>query len=154
MIKSMTAFSQESKKDGDINSEITINSYNSRYLDIVLYCPDYCRVFEEDIKKIIAQTINRGRIEIRLNIKIAQECKNHFEIDESKLLSFHTILKKIKKKSKLSSKITLEDILFQKNIIVPIIKQISSKKIMQSIKPALKKAIVMLDDMQKKKGKI
>ncbi len=51
MIKSMTAFSQATHTNTSITADVTIRSYNSRHLDMVLHCPESCQALEDDIKK-------------------------------------------------------------------------------------------------------
>ncbi len=153
MIKSMTAFSKASNIHDTIMVDISIRSYNSRYLDIVLYCPEFCYVFEDDIKKFINKTHDRGRIEIRLNIRDDAKDLDQFKVDDAKAVSYYQALEKIKKDLNLSSKISLDNILSDKDVIIPLNKEIDTKTFWDAILPCIEAASTDLSSMRKKEGK-
>ncbi len=51
MIKSMTAFAKVSHTLETLTVEMTVRSYNSRFLDFSIHLPETCQPFEEEIKK-------------------------------------------------------------------------------------------------------
>jgi uncharacterized protein (TIGR00255 family) len=153
MIKSMTAFSQVSNTYDTITADITIRSYNSRHLDIAFHGPESCQVFEEDIKKIIAKTHDRGRIEIKLFVQDDAKDLELFEVDEQKAMSYYQALKKIKKDLNLSTDISMTDILSARNVIVQSRRQLDSKNLWKAIKPCLEAASTHLGLMRQEEGK-
>ena len=153
MIKSMTAFSQISNTYDTITADITLRSYNSRHLDISFYGPESCQVFEEDIKKVIAKTHDRGRIEIKLFIQDDAIDLELFEVDDARTASYYQALKKIKKDLNLSADISMTDILSARNVIVPSKKKLDLTKLWEAIKPCLETASINLDLMRKQEGK-
>lgn len=153
MIKSMTAFSQGSNTHETITADVTIRSYNSRHLDMAFHCPESCKVFEDDIKKIISKTHDRGRIEIRLSIGDEAKDLDQFEVDEQKTQSYFQALKKIKQDLNLLSDISMADILSARNIIVPSKKELDLAALWKAIVPVIEKASTHLDLMRKEEGK-
>jgi len=153
MIKSMTAFSQVSNTIDTITADVTIRSYNSRYLDIAYHGPESCQVFEEDIKKIIAKTHDRGRIEIRLSIQDDAKDLELFEVDEAKAFSYYQALKKIKEDLNLSAQISVENILTARNVILPSKKESNLESLWAAIAPAIETASLNLDLMRRQEGK-
>jgi len=152
MIKSMTAFSQVSNTYDTITADVTLRSYNSRHLDIVFYGPESCQAFEEDIKKIIARTHDRGRIEIKLFVQEDAQDLELFEVDEGKTASYYGALEKIKKKLNLSGDICLTDVLSARNLIVPSKRQLDSKNLWKAVRPCLETASTQLDAMRREEG--
>ncbi|NOX34246.1 MAG: YicC family protein [Deltaproteobacteria bacterium] len=153
MIKSMTAFSEASNTYSTITADVTIRSYNSRYLDIAYFCPESCQVFEDAIKKIIAGILSRGRIEIKLFVRDEVKDPDQFEVDEVKAVSYYHALKKIKEDLNLASSISLSNILSARDVIVPFKKEHDSANLWKAIEPSVKKACAHLDSMRKKEGK-
>lgn len=152
MIKSMTAFSQCSNVFETITVDVAIRSYNSRHLDIALYCPEDCRVFEENIKKIVAMHHDRGRIEIRLTIQDDEKSQDQFAVDEAKAQSYYNALTGIKNQLNVSSEISLSDIISVRDIIVPVKKEQDSDKIWSAIEPAILSACLDFDKMRRLEG--
>ncbi|MFA5906046.1 MAG: YicC/YloC family endoribonuclease [Desulfobacula sp.] len=152
MIKSMTAFSQASHTSETLTVDVTVRSYNSKSLDMVCYCPESCQSFEEDIKKIIARTHNRGRVEIKLSIKDEARDLEQFEVDGPKAASYYQALKKIKEDLNLSSGITLDHILTARNVIVPSRKETDMETLWAAIAPCIETAGSNLDLMRRQEG--
>jgi len=149
----MTAFSQVSNTTEAITADVTIRSYNSRHLDISYYGPEACLVFEEDIKKIISKTHNRGRIEIKLFVREDAKDLELFEVDEATSVSYYQALKKIKADLNLAGDISLADILSARNVIVPFKKEWDKKKLWKAIEVSMEDASINLGSMRKEEGK-
>lgn len=148
----MTAFSKGSHTCGTITADVTIRSYNSRHLDIAFYCPESCQVFEDNIKKIIAKTHDRGRIEIRLSVQDDAQDLDQFEVDGAKAISYYQALKKIKQDLNLSGDISVDNILTARNVIIPSKKEQDSKNLWKAIEPSVETASTHLDIMRKTEG--
>lgn len=153
MIKSMTAFSQASHTVGTLTADVTLRSYNSKILDLACHCPESCQALEEDIKKIIAKTHGRGRIEIKLSIRDEAKDLEQFDVDMPKALSYYQTLKKIKEELNLSSDITLDQLLAARNIIVPSRKEADMESLWQAVAPCVETACAALDLMRRQEGK-
>nr|NJM03860.1 YicC family protein [Desulfobacula sp.] len=153
MIKSMTAFSQASHTVGAITADVTLRSYNSKTLDLTCHCPESCQALEEDIRKIIAKTHDRGRIEIRLSIRDEAKDLEQFDVDLPKALSYYQALKKIKEDLNLSSDISLDQLLAARNIIVPSRKEADMESLRQAVAPCVETACAALDLMRRQEGK-
>jgi uncharacterized protein (TIGR00255 family) len=153
MIKSMTAFSQATHTVGTITADVTLRSYNSKYLDLACHCPESCQALEEDIRKIIAGTHDRGRIEIKLSIRDEAKDLEQFDVDTPRALSYYQALKKIKEDLNLSSDITLDQLLAARNIIVPSRKEADMESLWQAVAPCVETACAALDLMRRQEGK-
>jgi uncharacterized protein (TIGR00255 family) len=64
----MTGFAAFEGELGGVKVSIEIKGYNSRYLDIYLALPEECAQFEFDIRRLIAQSCRRGKIELGLRV--------------------------------------------------------------------------------------
>jgi uncharacterized protein (TIGR00255 family) len=81
MMKSMTAYASNEKSDGLATVSAEIRSYNSRYLDVVLRFPNDLVQLEERVKQLISEWIQRGRVEVKIQLKSESEQAMAFEID-------------------------------------------------------------------------
>jgi len=149
----MTAFSQASLTVETITADVTLRSYNSKYLDIACYLPELCQVFEEDIRKIIAKIHDRGRIEIKLSIRDEAKDLEQFEVDTPKVVSYYQALKKMKEDLGLSSDITLDHLLSARNVIVPSRKETDRESLWKAVAPCIETASAALDLMRRQEGK-
>jgi len=152
MIKSMTAFAQVSNTHDTITADVTIRSYNSRFLDIKLYTPESCQEFQEHIKKIITKTHDRGRIEMKLSVQDDAKDQDFFEVNEARARSYFQALDKIKKELNLSTDISVDNILTVRDIIVPLKKDQDSDKLWKVVEPCIEAASMDLNAMRKEEG--
>ena len=152
MIKSMTAFAKASHTKDGITADVTIRSYNSRHLDFAIHLPEACQPFEEQIKKLIAQTHDRGRVEVRLNFTDDTQESELFEVDEVKAAGYFTALKKVKETLKLATDISLDNILAARNIIIPSQRQVDADLLREVVFLAVEIAAGQLDSMRRQEG--
>lgn len=149
----MTAFSQASLTVETITADVTLRSYNSKYLDIACYLPESCQVFEEDIRKIIAKIHDRGRVELKLSIRDEAKDLEQFEVDTPKAVSYYQALKKMKEDLGISSDITLDHLLSARNVIVPSRKETDRENLWKAVAPCIETASAALDLMRRQEGK-
>lgn len=64
MIKSMTGYGRATLSEKSREYQIEIKSVNHRYLDISIKMPRSLSYLEEDVKKVIASKIKRGKIDV------------------------------------------------------------------------------------------
>ena len=149
----MTAYASASVTNDHLSCEVTIRSYNHRFLDYAMHMPEICKPFEEDIKKIIAQKHDRGRIEIRLSIMDESQDPDLFEVDELRAQSYYQALQGLKEKFGLKPDISISNLLSGKNMILPQKREFDEKLLGQTIFNAVEQASDSLDKMRKKEGK-
>ncbi len=152
MIKSMTAFAKASSSRDALTVDLTVRSYNSRYLDFSIHLPESCQPFEEDIKKIMGQFHSRGRIEIRMNLTDTSEEQDLFAVDEVKARSYFKALKQVQESLSLSAEIPLETILGARQIIVAAKKELDEALLKEVLCEAAQTAAKDLDRMRKQEG--
>jgi len=148
----MTAFAKASHTKACITADVTIRSYNSRHLDFAIHLPEACQSFEEEIKKRIAKTHDRGRIEIRLNYTDESQDSDLFEVDEVKARGYYSALSRVKDFLALSSDISLDNILGARNIIIPAQKQIDTDLLGEVVLAAVETAAKELNLMRHREG--
>ena len=72
-IISMTGYGKGEHNDGKRCITAEIKTINNRYSDINIKTPRHLRFFEDNIRKILKKSIQRGRIDVYLNIDYISE---------------------------------------------------------------------------------
>lgn len=67
-MKSMTGFGKAIRETNDYQLDIEIKSVNQRFLDIQLRSPRILNPFELELRQLVKQTVNRGRVEVFVNL--------------------------------------------------------------------------------------
>ncbi|MBF0572422.1 MAG: YicC family protein [Desulfamplus sp.] len=169
MIKSMTAYSEASHNENFIQCNVEIRSYNSKNLDIALYMPRAFSKYEDGVKKLIAQKLSRGRIEIRITIEDQSDDAVQFEVDITRVRAYYKALIQLKEQLKshcsflsdipiesgsiFESTITIDNILDGKEMIKPAEKnQDNDILIWETIAKSVDSALNNLEAMRKNEG--
>lgn len=72
-IFSMTGYGKGEHNDGKRNITAEIKTINNRYCDINIKTPRHLRFFEDNIRKILKNSVQRGRIDVYINIDYISE---------------------------------------------------------------------------------
>lgn len=111
MVVSMTGFGRASKQIGSCFFTVEMKSVNHRFLDINLKMPKQFMGIEDKIKKIISQSINRGRLEVYINFEGEFLANKTVKVDWAIVDQFIDSLKEIKERYSIEGQISLENIL-------------------------------------------
>jgi uncharacterized protein (TIGR00255 family) len=152
MIKSMTGFAASEKASGGVTVAADIRSYNSRFLDIVFRLPPNYSALEDKVRALITKSITRGRIEVKVQIKDAQQETPAFEIDFSRAKAIHAVLARLKDEFNLKTEISLDLMLNVGGIIKPVEMVDTLDTTWPIVAECLADVLADLEIMRKKEG--
>ncbi|MBW1708350.1 MAG: YicC family protein [Deltaproteobacteria bacterium] len=153
MISSMTAFSQAAGQI--LNREITIEirTVNNRFRDIITRIPKNYIAFEDQIKKIVAGRLTRGRIEVRVQIDESAMRTKNLKLNTDLARTYHGLLLKLKEDLDLKGEIELEHLAGLSDIIIWEEDQVDIEAFMAGLTPILEEALNRLVQMRQAEGK-
>jgi len=68
-VKSMTGYAYRESASGNITVSVELKGYNSRFLDLSIYLPQYLSALESRIREYMASRFARGKIEAGIKVK-------------------------------------------------------------------------------------
>ncbi len=152
MINSMTAYSEAAHTENEIRAEVEIRSYNSKNLDVALYLPPFCRRFEDGVKKMVAERLSRGRVEIRISVKDESEASTGFVVDENRALAYFKALSLLKNRLALDADITLDQVIAGRDMIRDEEREPDFDLVWQVVSAATAEALGLLETMRATEG--
>ncbi len=152
MMKSMTAYASNEKTEGLVTVSAEIRSYNSRYLDVVLRLPGDLIPLEERVKQLVSEWIQRGRVEVKIQLKSESDQAMAFEIDNPRAVAYHNVLVQLKESFGFKSDITLDQLISAGGIIKPAEVEKDLEACWKIIRGCLYEALEHHDIMRKKEG--
>ena len=69
MIKSMTGFGQVQHDDGKLQINVEVKSLNSKFLDLGLRLPKVFSEKEIDVRNLISEKLDRGKVSIAVDFQ-------------------------------------------------------------------------------------
>jgi uncharacterized protein (TIGR00255 family) len=148
----MTAFARAEKVTEQYSVTVEIRSLNSKYLDLYVRLAQSYMALEDNIKKTIAQYVNRGRIDVSIIIKETNNVSTLLEVDWERAEALHHVLIQLQQKFNITPSITVGNLLTFGNIIKPVEMNKDIQKIWVYIEDCLVHALTDLDAMRCKEG--
>ncbi len=152
MIYSMTGYGKGTAENPKIKVEVEAKSVNSRYLDIILKTPSSLINKEYEIRELIKNKISRGKLTVLIQIKSNNSEEEIFSLNNEKLISYISLLKKIKKTAKIGGILKLEHFIYNKELFEGNDLDLSDEEF-EVIKKALISALDSLIKMKQNEGK-
>ena len=152
MIKSMTGFGRGESTDGVHNFNVEIKTVNHRYNDIIIKMPKHLSYLEEKIKRIIKDRINRGRVEIYINLEYIGESGIEVKVDIPLAKAYKAGLEALINELTIDEDVKLSHILGVSEIIKTERKELDEDIIWNCLEIALKAALDSVIDMRIKEG--
>ncbi len=117
MISSMTGYGKAIVQRGDITVEAELKSLNNRYLDLSLRIPKFLMNKEFEIREKVKNRIKRGKIYLAVSVRKGEIEERFNEIDPAGVKYAISLLKDIKKHSKIKGNLKLSDVLLFQNML-------------------------------------
>ncbi|MFP4039343.1 MAG: YicC/YloC family endoribonuclease [Desulfosudaceae bacterium] len=155
MIKSMTAYAEKTVQKNELTVSCEIRSYNSRYLDIIPRLPVSYRPREKDLKQLINNRIQRGRVEVTLTMSAPQGGdRADFVVDEPRVHSYYQALLRLRDLFDLDDPISLPMLVEAEGVIRREEPDQPVDEDWDLIAGAIEGALISLDDMRRKEGEL
>lgn len=147
-MNSMTGYAYVQKRKNGQQAQVIIRSLNFKYLDIIIHnlTPEKM-LLEEKIKKEIKRRVNRGRVEVYIFLK--RPFSKKVCIDEHKIGSYVSQVRKLSKKYHLEYNLRVSDLLHLPEVIYTEEKSLQDEGL---VIPALREAVEKLSEFKKKEG--
>ncbi|MEN6349020.1 MAG: YicC/YloC family endoribonuclease [Syntrophomonas sp.] len=110
MVKSMTGFGRSQISDGGYQVSCEIKAVNHRFLDFYIRLSRRYNALEERIKEETKKYVQRGRLEISINIEKVNESARNIKLDKELAIAYYNYLKELAENLNISPEIRVIDL--------------------------------------------
>lgn len=107
----MTGFGRAKVESDAFQITVEMKSVNHRFLEMNIRLPKQMMVFEDKIRKLIAEQVGRGRIEVSIIVEGEGLVERKLRVDWSLLEQYKLIMEEAKGKFQLQDSITLQQLI-------------------------------------------
>jgi uncharacterized protein (TIGR00255 family) len=148
----MTGFGRASGQVDSSLLTVEMKSVNHRFLEITLKMPKQFMSIEDKMKKLISQSVSRGRIEVYVNLDGESLVDKDIHIDWDLLTQYVNSLHQMKERFSLKGEVTLDQILALGEGIDIREGSVSSEDVEKELLHLVKSAAWQLSEMRKAEG--
>jgi len=149
----MTGFGKGEYSDGTYKFTVEIKTVNNRYNDIHTRMPRHIRFLEEKIRKSIGKYINRGRIDISINMDIIEGTDINVKPNVDLALKYKKAVEELSNSLKIKDDLSIKDYISFNDVIEIQNEEIDEEKIWNCLKIALEEGLENLNNMRIKEGR-
>jgi uncharacterized protein (TIGR00255 family) len=154
MIKSMTAFAQETTTTKEQSLTLVVRTYNSRYLDLNLRLAGPFGLLEDRIKAVITSRLSRGRVEVSLQATGTGRMRNgKMAVNLPLARDYWAMLNELKDSLGIPGPVDLNILLGLKEVLVYQEEPSSEESLWESIQGSLKRVLDGVDKMRSAEGR-
>lgn len=117
-IFSMTGYGKGEHNDGKRVITAEIKTINNRYCDINIKTPRHLRFFEDNIRKILKNSVQRGRIDVYINIDYLNESDTVIVPNLCLAKQYKDAIDEVKRELNISNNVSLDTIIKFQDVLV------------------------------------
>lgn len=153
MIRSMTSFGRSSSEEGEKRVfTVEMKSVNSRYLDINIRMPKTLISLEEEIRKMISNSLNRGKVDVFINLKNYNDGSGIPKVDINLAQGYLECLKEIETKLGVKNDISVMQIARFPEVITVVEEEDKIEEVWKELKPLINDSLEMMIGMREVEG--
>ena len=153
MIRSMTSFGRSSSEEGQRRVfTVEMKSVNSRYLDVNIRMPKTLISLEEEIRKMISNSLNRGKVDVFINLKNYNDGSGIPKVDINLAQGYLECLKEIEAKLGVKNDISVMQIARFPEVITVLEEEDKIDEVWQELKPLINDSLDMMIRMREVEG--
>lgn len=151
-IISMTGYGKGEHNDGKRSITAEIKTINNRYCDINIKTPRHLRFFEDNIRKILKNYIQRGRIDVYLNIDYISESDTIIVPNLYLAKQYKDAIDEIRKELNISSEPSVDTLIKFQDVLVASEGNVDEEELRICVEKAVTIAVENLISMRLKEG--
>lgn len=151
-IISMTGYGKGEHNDGKRSITAEIKTINNRYCDINIKTPRHLRFFEDNIRKILKNGVQRGRIDVYINIDYISESDTVIVPNMCLAKQYKDAIEEIRNELNIASSASLDTIIKFQDVLVAKEDTQDEEELRICVESAMNNAVKNLIDMRLVEG--
>lgn len=151
MVKSMTGYGKSSLSINSREYQVEIKTVNHKYIDTNIKMPRVISYLEEDVRKLIASKIKRGKIDISITFENYSEDGNDIRINTELAKMYIENLRKLAEEENISANIEVTEITKLPDVLT-IKNNLDENQIKTELLQTVENAINQLINMRQNEG--
>lgn len=154
MVRSMTGYGRGEYGNETQRVVVEVRAVNHRYLDVSMRAPRALLPLEQEMKKLVAETVSRGRVDVSVQLEGAAGTQQLLQVDREQAARVCELLTGLRQDLNLAGPVDLQALLvFRDTVFLPASVQADLPALWEAVRPALEGALAELQAMQCTEGR-
>ncbi|WP_209122441.1 YicC/YloC family endoribonuclease [Alkalihalobacillus sp. BA299] len=153
MITSMTGYGQAVLDNGRFKVSVEMRSYNHRFFEVMVRMPRQLLPIEEQLKKAVQSQVNRGKVDVFINIDGEGLVKKRLDVDWDLFNEYIHIANEMKKQANFTTEPTVDGLLLHDKIVSVHEQEQTDEGLFSLLTKATKEAALKLVEMRQREGR-
>ena len=150
-MESMTGYSRTEYRSGGQVISVEIYSENNRFLDLTFNLPEPLEPYTEELKRLIAGNLRRGRVRITIAIT-GSEKTPEVQLNTAFLTKYYRALCDLARELQIEEPVTLQNLLTYPEIFITDSADTDVAELLTQVKDLLHQAVAELIAMRRREG--
>lgn len=152
MINSMTGYGRGSASVDGFTFSAELRSVNHRYADLALRLPRELYFLEERIRRLLLESVTRGRVELNLTLDEMPSGLHRAGLDEELAAGYRQALQQLSERLELNDQVRLEHLLQVPDLFKPEKMALTAEQVWPAAAAALREALQNLIRQRRSEG--
>lgn len=154
MVRSMTGYGRGECGDETQRVVVEVRAVNHRYLDVSLRMPRVLLPLEQEMKKLVAAAVSRGRVEMSVQLEGAAGSQQQLQVDREQAARVCQLVDDLRQDLNLAGQVDVQALLaFREMLFQPGSIRADVQALWDTVRPALESALAALQTMQCTEGR-
>ena len=150
-MESMTGYSRTEYRSGGQLISVEIYSENNRFLDLTFNLPEPLEPYTEELKRLVAGNLRRGRVRITIAIT-GSEKTPEVQLNTAFLTKYYRALCDLARELQIEEPVTLQNLLTYPEIFITDSADTDVAELLTQVKDLLRQAVAELIAMRRREG--
>jgi len=150
-LESMTGYSRTEYRSGGQVISVEIYSENNRFLDLTFNLPEPLEPYTEELKRLVAGNLRRGRVRITIAIT-GSEKTPEVQLNTAFLTKYYRALCDLARELQIEEPVTLQNLLTYPEIFITDSADTDVAELLTQVKDLLRQAVAELIAMRRREG--
>lgn len=150
-MESMTGYSRTEYRSGGQVISVEIYSENNRFLDLTFNLPEPLEPYTEELKRLVAGNLRRGRVRITIAIT-GSEKTPEVQLNTAFLTKYYRALCDLARELQIEEPVTLQNLLTYPEIFITDSADTDVAELLTQVKDLLRQAVAELIAMRRREG--
>ncbi|MBU8907069.1 YicC family protein [Desertibacillus haloalkaliphilus] len=152
MITSMTGYGQATTTNERFKVTVEMKSYNHRFCEMMIRLPRQYYSVEDDLKKMIGQHVQRGKVDVYITIEGEGLIKRTLSVDWDLVKQYLATSKQMQKVCETDEGLSIQSLLLHEDIVSICEQEQDTRQIAQVLLETTEQAVLQLKTMRNREG--